>query len=395
MVMTRRQSSQGVLPAPLLASLAGVAFCVWSAWGNGLNLCVTHGCTLYQDASIGGISLWWSGAGAFAVMALIALMGRPGYGLFASGLCLVLDIALLALMAVTAPCVGCLLVAVLFALCYVAFRYAHGGVGRLSRSWLLWVWVCLMCVNVGAVVKSEMGPWRMFGPDDDEVRLYFSPSCAACREAVMALGGRVNVGFYPVVEEYADVPRVAAMRAALDKGRNMAEALTMAQQPLPKQGALDVLAPDSLLLWLRLTRNKAHVLNSGSLSVPFIEFQGLPTSLVAPRRPMGVAPTPAPAPTGQGPLAAPSANTDPSLPIDTGISASCGKPGARPCPDDFLAAPQSPLTPRAPDGREPQGTAPATYGPMRDATGGDLSPMSPLTPASRRTPAPLARPGEQ
>ena len=392
MVMTRQQSSQGVLPAPLLTALAGVAFCVWSAWGNGLNLCVTHGCTLYQDASIGGISLWWAGAGAFAVLALIALMGRPGYGLFASGLCLVLDIALLALMAVTAPCVGCLLVAVFFALCYVAFRYAHSEGGRLSRSWLLWAWACLVCVNVGAVVKSEMGPWRMFGPDDDEVRLYFSPSCAACREAVMALGGRVNVGFYPVVEEYADVPRVAIMRAALDKGRNMAEAITQAQQPLPKQGALDILAPDNLLLWLRLTRNKAHVLDAGSLSVPFIEFQGLPTGLVAPRRPMSAAP----APTGQGPLAAPPASTDPSLPIDTGISASCGKPGARPCPDDFLTAPQSPMTPRVPEGREPQDTTPAAYGPMRDAgTGGGSPSMSPLTPLPRRAPVPLARPGGQ
>lgn len=62
-------------------------------------------------------------------------------------------------MALTAPCVSCLVVAVFFVLSYLGFRQAEPAQarGRDShgrRSVLLWIWVLLFTVNVGAVARS-------------------------------------------------------------------------------------------------------------------------------------------------------------------------------------------------------------------------------------------------
>ena len=45
-------------PAAAAASLAGLLFCLWVFLTGGRALCLTDGCTLFQDFRLAGISLW-------------------------------------------------------------------------------------------------------------------------------------------------------------------------------------------------------------------------------------------------------------------------------------------------------------------------------------------------
>ena len=133
-----------LLMGPLALALLGMAFCLWSAFGNDINFCVTAGCSLYQDFSLGGVSLWWLGTTAFAGLFLLALVGASAWGVVFSALALAGDALLLLLMVFTAPCISCLTVAVFFALSYWAFRRAYAdeerrGPQRPSILLLLWL----------------------------------------------------------------------------------------------------------------------------------------------------------------------------------------------------------------------------------------------------------------
>lgn len=279
------KNSHGVLSGTLCLALVAVAYCVWTAFGNDVNVCVTEGCSLYQDANLGGVSLWWIGAVTFAVLALLALVGAARVGRVIAGLALAGDILLLLLMAATAPCISCLGAALFFAGVYTCFRRAdmdpQGKGGPTRRSILVLCWLVLFLINAGASARLAASVWSISDPSGaPSVRVFYSPSCAACAQAIDALSGNVSVAFYPVAETPDDVYMVAAMREAVDSGHNMEEALEMAKKA-EKPGGLAAISPDMLWLRLRLLRNKAHVYLSGSQSVPFIEYHGLPSMLAA------------------------------------------------------------------------------------------------------------------
>ena len=344
--------SREILTGSLCVTLLAAAFCVWSAFGNDVNFCVTAGCSLYQDFTVGGVSLWWLGTGTFALLALLALLGAAAAGRLLAGLALLGDICLLLLMALTAPCVSCLVVAVFFALSYLGFRQAEPAQarGRDShgrRSVLLWIWVLLFTVNVGAVARSQTEVWPIMGAGDEAtVRMFFSPSCPSCREGINILSGHVDVVFYPLAENDNDVYKVAQMRRLLDAGMNLAEALAQSQNVAVPRG-LASLSPDLLWLRFKMLRNKAHVFSAGAQTVPFFEYHGLPGMLVKQQerrqrqspgsvsdqmegRP-GV-------PAAQSPVLPPSGQADPTgqagqdagLPLDPQVAGQCG--GPTPCP---------------------------------------------------------------
>ncbi len=326
-----REIHTGALCLALLAA----AFCFWSAAGNDLGLCVTGGCALYQDATVAGVSLWWVGSGVFLLLGLLALLGAAGLGRALSALALLADTALLLLMALTAPCSNCLVVAVFFALLYRSFRKTALSRARTSqggRSLLLAAWLVLFLVNLGAVGRSQAGVWAMTDNEDAAVRVFFSPSCPSCRDAVAALSGHVDVAFCPLAENDADVQTTARMLRLLDDGTSMIDALLKARAESPQATAS--LHPDMLLLRFRMLRNKAHVLSTGSQTVPFLEYRGLPSMLAQKnrereeRRAAPPAQPPAPAP-GQPP-AQPPEHEDAHLPVEPLTAGQCG--GANPCP---------------------------------------------------------------
>ncbi|MDR2820547.1 MAG: hypothetical protein LBB60_08495 [Desulfovibrio sp.] len=283
------KQNREILTGALCTAILAVAFCIWNVFGNDVNICVTAGCSLYQDFTLGGISLWWVGAGFFAVLALLALAGAASLGYILASLALVGDACLLLLMALTAPCVSCLVIAIFFAISYTSFRQAYYSQSqipqnRASRSLLLWLWALLFIVNVGAVARSQSTPWPiMEAGDNATVRVFFSPSCPRCRDAVNILSGHVDVAFYPLAETEADTYKIAQMLRLLQTGMNMADALSGAQDAAILQG-LPAWTPEMIWLRFRMLRNKAHIFSSGSQTVPFFEYHGMPAMLMRQNR---------------------------------------------------------------------------------------------------------------
>lgn len=273
--MTKNHS---LLTGPLLVSLIAIAFCVWTAMGNDVNICVTTGCTLYQDFSIAGISLWWYGTSAFTLLAIFALLGGASPGRFFSSLFLAGDCCLLVLMSLTAPCINCLIVAILFLLSYLFFRGATPKAAGKSR-WaplLVAVWSIFFIINIGLVARSQLDVWPILDESGEpRARMFFSPSCAHCVEGIKALSGNVNMAFYPVAENENDVHRLFRMTHLLKEGMSLAQALGKSSE-IKDEDFFSYLNPQLLLLRFRLLRNKAHVFSSGSQGVPFYEYKGNP-----------------------------------------------------------------------------------------------------------------------
>ena len=264
------------MPLAFLLSLLGAAFTSWSAWGNAIDLCFSAGCTIYQDTTFAGISMWWIGTAGFGLLALLAIVGRPGLALVVASGVLFLDCLLLFLLAVTSPCVACLIAGTFFALTYAAFRAAAADLKRPpSRSWLLLFWSFLLVANLLNVARSELGTWAMKEAADPSIKFYFSPSCSACQEGIRALSGRTDVSFYAVAKSEQDTLLIAAMKRAVQRGASMAEALRRApEEPAPTASKL--YAPDMLLLRFALQRNKSYALNAGGGVLPLVEYLGLP-----------------------------------------------------------------------------------------------------------------------
>lgn len=317
---------------PGILSMAALAagFCIWSAFGNEVNLCVTSGCALFQDTSVAGISLWWAGGVMFAALGAAALMGAAQLGMIMAGLALLGDIGLLLLMSVTAPCVSCLIVACLFALIYASFRHAarrtRAGMPneKPGRSILLMLWTLLFVVNVGTALRTQADVWAITDNSAEAtVRMFFSPSCSSCQEGIALLSGRVDVAFYPLAESEIDLYKTARMLRLMDNGASLAEALAKAQD-VPAPSIMGATAPDMLLLRLRMLRNKAHVFMAGSQTVPFLEYHGLPSMLKksAKQQPGHVVAPAAPA--------SPSATGSVDLPLEPQVAGQCS--GTTPCP---------------------------------------------------------------
>lgn len=265
------------LPIPWLGvalALAGAVFCFWTALPSSTSVpCPTVGCRLFQDVTISGISLWWAGVAYFSVMTLLCLKKAWRAYLLLGALALLGDAVLLIIMLVTAPCLACLGVALLIGLLFlVLYRHAHS---RNARGWLLafLLWAGLFLAVVASAGGELLGSWQLSGPVRAERRVYFSPSCPACRDAVAVFGE--SAAFFPVAEREEDYAAIYRMKLALDAGKTLAEALAVsgagAEAPyFSIQGAL---------FRLRLLRNKAEVLNLGFSSLPLIITGGMPKGL--------------------------------------------------------------------------------------------------------------------
>lgn len=318
--MLRVNSRGRFIPVAFLTSLLGAGFTSWSAWGNAIDLCFTAGCTIYQDTVIAGVSMWWIGAASFGLLALLAALGRPGLALFVSGVMLFVDCLLLLFLALTSPCVACLITGLFFALTYAAFRGAvPPGRTPPSRSLLLLLWSVLLIGNLLAVARSGTGTWPMQEAKDPHMNFYFSPSCEACREGIRAFSARRDVSFFPVPKNERDIALINAMNNAVARGASLNEALRQAAEA-PVPGVLEYWSFSMLHLRFALVCNKAHALSAGGGALPFIEYLGLPQAGVF---------TPAPPPARKNVLPPPAA-PDANLPVENAPPGVCADAAA--CP---------------------------------------------------------------
>ena len=280
-------------PFPLAAaaaSLAGLLFCLWVFFTGGRALCLTDGCTLFQDFRLAGISLWQAGTALFSVLLVLSLFRLSGAAHLLAALALAADAVLLCVMLFTAPCVNCLIVGSLIAVTFLAFRSAALPVRR-ERSSLAVLWLVLLIINLGGVLRDLADPWTPLPAQEEaSVQVYFSPSCPACRTLLSRADALSDAAWYPVPEDTRDIWVIAAMAERLEKGMSLEQAATEARQSVPEGEAfegdssfrLGLLRPGMLLLQFRLWRNHAHVLAAGSDRLPFVEFRGLPAFLAEP-----------------------------------------------------------------------------------------------------------------
>ena len=326
--------STNILVLPLFLSVLAFVFCLWIGLGNRFEICVTAGCTLFEDAKLAGISMWWYGAAAFTALGICSACRYPGAGFVLAWVFLFADALLLTLMIFTAPCINCLVVAGFFFLIFLCLRKADRDSGYMSfqkpaKSLLVTLWSVLFIINIGAVLKSEVSTWSLGGNEKTaSVHLFYSPSCSACRQAVEALAGKVDVAYYPVAEYPQDFARIAYMVSAVKKGETVNAAFQQAQSAKP---------------------------------LPFIEYRGLPSQLTRNMRSeiarleaekakleeqvkagrqeeAQPAPVQNPAPGVQQPATAPQTegSTDDRLPFETpdsSVSGACYG-GTAPCTDD-------------------------------------------------------------
>ncbi len=288
----RHKASFGI---PLLTSGIGALFSAWHLFSSDATLCLTAGCTLQHNVTIGGVSLWWPGTVLFAVLFLCAAFRKPLIGAWLCAAALIADLALLVLMLLTAPCFSCLLIAFLMALCFSSFLRALQTPWKTSTpiaaSCLLAVWGLFFVINAGLTLRESIRPWAISSPVAEAPRanVYFSTSCSACRRLVLGISPReaAKLAWYPIAEKDDDIYAVNAILQEMRQGLPLDIAFRKATDA-PHAYALSL--KDSLLLKVKLWINHSHVLLSGHDTLPFIEFFGVPDALL--RKPSVPAPAP-------------------------------------------------------------------------------------------------------
>ena len=261
-----------------LLALLGAAYCLAAEMGLGEALCVTNGCSLYQNFSLYGISLWHVGIATFLVLAGLGFTGRLSLALNLSRLTVLADCFLLLLMSLTSPCLACMGAAFFLAVVFYSLHRAqaeqHNGKGHYRHSRLLMVWMLFMAAAALLAVKELAAPDPWHGPEDAPVRLYFSPHCPACMQAVEAVtASPLPVAYYPVAASLDEVKIILAMEEDLGKGVPLAESLRKFRENPPAGLPLGLGALDTL--W-QILRNRADVLSLGKGSVPLLLINGVP-----------------------------------------------------------------------------------------------------------------------
>lgn len=332
--MLQRHESYSFLPIPFGIALCGLAFCAWNLWSADTVPCLSSGCTLFQDFTIAGLSLWWLGLAGFAALFACALAGRLSLGRICAAVGVFLDCVLLALMLTASPCLPCLGAGLLLAATYVFFVQAAMQRQRSFSGWrfspLLALWGCLFIANFGGFAHDATSPWvlKAASSGDTAIRAFFSPSCPACRQLVRELppAQADKVNWLPVAEQEHDLRVIGAMLPRLRNGESLADALPAALEN-PLAGKWVLLQPEILMLQLRLWRNHAHVMRNGG-TLPLLEFSGLPTFMLSPRG--GSAQRPA-ALSGTGRGSLPSGGQSHELPVDLGIAGGCEQRSGEQC----------------------------------------------------------------
>ena len=274
--MSIRTRSNATPWAALLFALLGLAWCGYVAFPTGNPApCATSGCALFRDSRIAGISLWWVGGAYFFLLAIVCLRGNRPLARLMAMVALFLDSVLLVVMFFTAPCFDCLVVAVFLGLTYYHLRSAGDGgwfVTPQSPSLLLPIWFGLLLGNAVLAINEQLPLTSMGNSRSADVRNFFSPSCKACRAAILASGNAAAL--YPVEEKDGDIDSIIRLGALLKANVPLREALPRSIDPNEPMPHLPFY--ERMLLSVQLVRNKAVVLRQGFRALPMIQINGMP-----------------------------------------------------------------------------------------------------------------------
>jgi hypothetical protein len=249
-------------PVSGMLLLFGLLLCLGSVFGLTEALCLTKGCQLYQGYDFLGLSLHIWGAAAFGA-ALVLLIYRPGFYRRFLHLCLWAEIILLAGQVIYLPCSECLLVGLIWGLLALLEM-------RERISVKIWSVVFLMALVL--MGKDLLYPWPVYGHADAAVKVYFSPSCKACRGEIEKLlaGGEVDlnrVAFFPVALKARDYERVEIFQSVLNQTLSLDEAFQACWS-----GAVHAPEgwPNSLMVRFGLMRNRMILSRMGVNKIPLV-----------------------------------------------------------------------------------------------------------------------------
>ena len=264
----------------LLFALMGLLWCGYVVFPSGAQEpCVMSGCAVSKELMLGDLSLWWIGGAYFFLLMIICLRGKRHIAWRLAQIALVLDSILLLVMFFTGPCSDCLVVALFFFLTARALRPTVAGGYASSDApthfFMFPLWVGLFLGNVVMAGNEAIPNWTIGKEASQNVRLYFSPSCPACRDAVVALGDTVTL--FPVAKEKSDFDAIIRFYSNMNQGIPAAESLRQAMAEGAPEPRLSL--SDRFLLNIQLFRNKTAVLkHSSSQPMPLILINGMPSS---------------------------------------------------------------------------------------------------------------------
>ncbi|MEG6549148.1 hypothetical protein V6C53_02765 [Desulfocurvibacter africanus] len=255
--------------AAILFSLTGAVFCILAALGLTDAVCATEGCALFKGAAIFGLDLYWIGAVFFLGISLLLLFQRRRRELSASVMLLlaaglVVDAFLLAVQAVTAPCLSCLVVAALLGITVLMLL---PGSTLLARTAV--VWVVIFVAALAGVARDQLTPVPAFGSPTAAVKVFFSPSCFVCQMELQELAVKSDLhkdlALYPVANESGDLEAIHRFRRVVAESGS----LPMAVDALFSAGE-GLSLGESLQLQAVCFRNKVFLARAGARSIPYV-----------------------------------------------------------------------------------------------------------------------------
>ncbi|WP_430735125.1 hypothetical protein [Halodesulfovibrio aestuarii] len=261
-------------------AFAGAIFCALNATQNLDAICITTGCEIFKDISLGGISLWWIGTALFIALALLNLFNLRKTALFLALCAIIGDLGFLLLMIFTAPCVPCLFfAAILFLLFFMQCSVLKRRATLVTP--VLVIWTLLFTPNVFSTVNEELGTWAVYGNHQSNVQVFFSPSCSACKNLIptLAQNDSGNITYYPIAESDGDLEKIFLMQKAITDGTSMYIAFNRAIRGTTPPRAIPFMVRMKLL-W-NIFRNKSKLASIGVTRIPVLITNGVPNSLLS------------------------------------------------------------------------------------------------------------------
>ncbi len=259
-----------------LFGLLGTGYCVAAALGAVDAICVTDGCALQENLTIAGLSLWWWGAGGFALVSLAALAGMADLAFAMACIGVVIETFFLGWMALSAPCVSCMGAAVLMLFALLALMPAS-AIGRRFVLVLFVIWMAVFSPNIFGVARDMTKPWPIHGDANARVKVIFSPTCNPCLETIdeFLRRGVPRTAFLPVAKTAKELALVQLMLDEMEAGKTFAQAFAaMRRADNPPEPARFM---DGFGLRMKLYRNKLALFKAGYSKVPLVLVSGNPS----------------------------------------------------------------------------------------------------------------------
>jgi hypothetical protein len=219
--------------------------------------------------SVAGINMYWVGALFFATCFSLSIFKK--YKLLGSlaFTAIIIDSILLLILLVLLPCTSCLFVgAIIFGISTVLYFQNIITCNKIKIVGSLWI--IFFAINLVFVGKSFVQPWAIYGNNNAEVKIYFSPTCESCKKTVIEAieSSPSNIALYPIAKNEKDYDLVNILACNIQKNHNPKECIENCLQD--ESQVKDHNTFDSLMLTFNLFKNKLALLSMNVTEVPLV-----------------------------------------------------------------------------------------------------------------------------